>query len=171
MPQHIELNPVTHLTVGTVGEPGNRTFYLQGSHDIDQITLILEKVQTSALADSFESLLKELSEKFEDVSAELDTTIITDMSLRDPIDALFRVGNLGLGFNEDVLRIVLVAYELVEDEDDANMVSFWASPQQIQMLIEHSRQVVRGGRPICGNCGNPIEPDGHFCAHRNGYKR
>ena len=64
MARHIEFNPVTHLTIGTVGEPGNRTFYLQGSRGNQTISLVIEKEQAQMLANSFESLVAELDEKY-----------------------------------------------------------------------------------------------------------
>ena len=172
MAQHIELNPLTHFTINTVGEPGNRTFYMQGSMDGEQVSLVIEKAQAIALADSFESLLGELERQYPEL-IDLDDKPqgIFNLQLRTPIDPLFRVGNLGLGFNEQVNRIVIVAYELVPEEEDPNVVSFWATPDQIKILVDHTQGVVQSGRPICGKCGDTIDPGGHFCAHRNGYIR
>jgi uncharacterized repeat protein (TIGR03847 family) len=167
MARHIELNPVTHITIGTVGPPGQRVFYLQGSRGADIVSTIIEKQQASMLASSLETLLEELAEKHP--TANDRDSVWTDMRLRDPIEPLFRVGNMGLGYNEEVDKIIVVAYELVEEEEDANAVSFWASRAQAQALIKHAREVVSAGRPICGNCGQPIDPDGHFCPNRNGH--
>ena len=173
MSQHIEINPSSHLTIGTVGEPGSRTFYLQGGRSDEIVSLIIEKMQAAALADSFEDLLEELVRQHPELSKELDDTFTLDLRLREPIETpLFRVGNLGLGFNEDIARVIVVAYELVDESagEEPNVVSFWVRPQVISALIEHTRSVVGSGRPMCGNCGQPIDADGHFCAHRNGYK-
>lgn len=167
MARHIELNPVSHLTVGTIGPPGQRVFYLQGSRGADVISLIIEKQQASMLASSLETLLDDLAEKH---PAEEDREPVwTDMRLREPVEPLFRVGNMGLGYNEEVDRIVVVAYELVEEDEEANAVSLWATRAQALALIKHSNDVVNAGRPICGNCGQPIDPDGHFCPNRNGH--
>lgn len=171
MPQHIELNPVTHLTISAIGEPGKRVFYMQGSRAGDVITLLMEKVQAAALADSMAGLLTEIGRRHPDAVANLDRQARLDLRLREPLEPLFRVGNLGLGFNEQGGQVVIVAYELVEEGEEANMVSFWATPTQINALIEHARAVVKSGRPICGNCGQPIDPGGHFCPHRNGFKQ
>jgi uncharacterized repeat protein (TIGR03847 family) len=167
MSRHIELNPVTHLTIGTVGPPGQRVFYLQGSRGADIVSMIIEKQQASMLASSLETLLEDLAKKH---SIEEDhEPVWTDMRLRDPIEPLFRVGNMGLGYNEEVDRVVIVAYELVEEEEEANAVSLWATRAQAQALIKHSNDAVSAGRPICGNCGQPIDDDGHFCPNRNGH--
>ncbi|MFN2223121.1 MAG: DUF3090 domain-containing protein [Chloroflexota bacterium] len=167
MARHIELNPVTHITIGTVGPPGQRVFYFQGSRGADVISTIIEKQQASMLASSLETLLEDLTEKYP-VDEDRES-VWTDMRLREPIEPLFRVGNMGLGYNEEANKVIVVAYELVEEEEDANVVSFWASRAQAQALIKHAREVVSAGRPICGNCGQPIDPDGHFCPNRNGH--
>lgn len=167
MARHIELNPVAHLTIGAIGEPGQRTFYLQGSRGTQTISLVIEKEQASMLSSSFESLLAELNTKYPDRTQE--NPVWTDMRLKEPVEPLFRVGNMGLGYNEESDQVVLVAYELVEEGEEPNVVSYWATRTQIQALIQHAQDVVRAGRPICGNCGRPIDADGHFCPHRNGH--
>jgi uncharacterized repeat protein (TIGR03847 family) len=167
MARHIELNPATHLTVGTVGAPGERVFYLQGSRGADVVSLIIEKQQASMLASSLETLLEDLAKKFP--ADDTRDPVWTDLRLREPIEPLFRAGNMGIGYNEDVDKIIVVAYELVEEDEEANAVSFWATRSQAQALIKHARDVVSAGRPICGNCGQPIDPGGHFCPNRNGH--
>ena len=167
MARHIELNPVSHLTVGTIGPPGQRVFYLQGSKGDDLVSLIIEKQQASMLASSLESLFEELADKSS--TEEEREPVWTDMRLREPVDPLFRVGNMGLGYNEEVERIVIVAYELVDEDEEPNVVSFWSSDTQARSLIKHAHEIVRAGRPICGNCGQPIDKEGHFCPNRNGH--
>ena len=101
----------------------------------------------------------------------LEESILQDMRLREPIEALFRVGNMGLGYNESEQQIVLIAYELVdEEEEEPNVVSFWATRLQMLSLVRHAREIVAAGRPICGNCGRPMDPAGHFCPNRNGHR-
>ena len=172
MARHIELNPVSHMTVNTVGPPGQRTFYLQGTKGSDTISLIIEKQQAAMLASSFDSLLGELARKQPAESRELQEQVWTDLRLREPLEPLFRVGRMEMGYNDSVDRVVLVAYELVDEEvEEANAVSFWLSRAQVETLIPHIEEVVEAGRPICGNCGQPIDPDGHFCPKRNGGHR
>ncbi len=170
MTRHIELNPVSHLTIGTVGPPGQRVFYMQGSQGTQTISLRLEKEQARMLADSFEALLAELAQDHPpDARASKQEPIWKDMRLREPVEDLFRIGNMGLGYNEGTGQVVLVAYELVEEGEEPNVVSFWTTRDHIQTLIKHTREVVSAGRPICGNCGQPIDPEGHFCPNRNGH--
>ncbi len=167
MAQHIELNPVSHLTIGTIGPPGQRVFYFQGSKGTNLISLIIEKQQASILASRIETILEELTD---DSSKDEDrASVWTDMRLREPVEPLFRVGNIGLGYNEENRRVAIVAYELVDEEEEPNVVSFWASRDQAQALVKHALDVVRAGRPICGNCGKPMDAGGHFCPNRNGH--
>ncbi len=169
MAQHIELNPVYHLTVGTVGEPGQRVFFLQGSQGSRVISLTIEKEQAAMLASSFEALLEELNKQHPQGTREAEEPVWTDLRLREPLDVLFRVGHMGLGYNEETDQIVLVAYELVEEGEDPSVVSFWLVRAQAKLLIRHITDVVRSGRPVCGNCGLPMDKTGHFCPNRNGH--
>jgi len=170
MPHQIELNPVSHLTIGTVGPPGKRTFYLQGGRGSQTISLTIEKEQALMLANSLEAFLEELEQKHPPTMRGTDETILQDMRLREPIEGLFRVGNMGMGFNDTANQIVLVAYELVDEDDDPDVVSFWGSRRQMEALVTRAREVVAAGRPICGNCGRPIDASGHFCPNRNGHR-
>lgn len=170
MAHQIELNPLSLLTVGTIGPPGQRVFYLQGSRRTETISLIVEKEQMSVLADSVDSFIDELEEKHPAETRDSEESVLQDMRLREPVEALYRVGNMGLGYNETEDQIVLVAYELVDEDEDPNVVSFWATRAQMRALVQQTRKVVSAGRPICGNCGRPIDPQGHFCPNRNGHR-
>lgn len=170
MAHQIDLNPATHLTIGTIGVPGQRTFFLQGSRGAQTVSLIIEKEQALLLAGSLETFLEELERKNPSATREAAEPAWLDMRLREPVEELFRVGNMGLGFSEESSLVVIIAYELVEEGEEANVVSFWVTRTQVQSLIKHVSDVVKQGRPICGNCGRPIDPDGHFCPNRNGHR-
>lgn len=169
MAQQIELNPVSYLTIGTIGLPGERTFYVQGGLGAQSISLVIEKEQATLLANSMETFLEELEATHPAETRDADESVFQDMRLREPVEALFRVGNMGMGFNESADQIVLVAYELVDEDDEPDVVSFWGSRGQMRALLARAREVVASGRPICGNCGRPMDPDGHFCPNRNGH--
>lgn len=170
MAHQIELNPVSYVTIGTIGPPGQRTFYLQGGRGSETISLTIEKEQATMLANSLETFLAELEEKHPAETRDGDESVLQDMRLREPVEALFRVGNMGMGFNESSNQIVLVAYELVDEDDEPDVVSLWASRSQMRALVARAREMVASGRPICGNCGRPMDPNGHFCPNRNGYR-
>lgn len=161
-----DLNPVTHITAGAIGAPGKRTFYLQGRQGALVVTLVSEKEQIAALSAGVDQLLERLGG-----SSRMIQVTATQMELSEPIEPLFRIGQLGLGYDAEQNLLVVVAYELpqVEDPPTVNVVRFWATPDQMRALARHAAGVVAAGRPICVLCGRPIDPEGHFCPKRNGH--
>ncbi len=168
-----ELNPVSHITTGAVGPVGKRVFYLQARGEAEVVTLIMEKAQVQSLAIGLEQYLQELRQRYpslEEASPEFDES---SMALDVPLDPAFRVGQIGLGYDESTDRLILVARELqVEggDPDDAAVARFWCTRSQLWAMCRWGIEVAGRGRPICGNCGGPIDPEGHFCPKRNGHK-
>jgi len=168
-----ELNPVTQITTGFIGQPGKRVFYLQAHQGSDVVTLIVEKQHIVALTTGIEQFLSELHEKFPDLpeaSAEYDAQ---GMALAVPLDPAFRVGQLGLGYDQDQDLLVLVAQEIVvegREADEAHTARFFATRSQMRALGSYGLTLVKQGRPICGNCGQPKDPEGHFCPRSNGHK-
>lgn len=161
-----DLNPVTHLTAGAIGKPGKRTFYLQGRQGVLLVTLVVEKEQLAALTRGIDELLERL-----ETGAKTIQVDATQMELSQPIEPLFRIGQLGLGYDAERSLLVLVAYEIPEEENQetVNVVRFWATREQMRALARHAAGIVAGGRPICVLCGRPIDPEGHFCPKRNGH--
>jgi uncharacterized repeat protein (TIGR03847 family) len=169
----IEVNPVKSITTGFIGQPGQRVFYLQAQGDDDTVTLIVEKQQVEALATGIEQFLTELSEKFPELSEASPDFKQTAMKLSVPVDPAFRVGQLGLGYDEERDLLVLVAQEIVaegRDPEESNTARFFATRSQMRALGAYGLQQVKQGRPTCGNCGQPIDPEGHFCPRSNGHK-
>lgn len=172
MPEEIELDPVDLITIGTVGPPGQRIFHLQAMQGSQLVTLIIEKEQAAALADSVTSMLEEIQEKF-DLSTTPEGREKLDLELQEPILPLFRVAQMGLGYDDSQDRVILLLSELLPEDapGEPRVVRLLVTRPQIRILADHAREVVAGGRPICGNCGHPIDPDGHFCPRSNGHKR
>jgi uncharacterized repeat protein (TIGR03847 family) len=161
-----DLNPVSQLTIGTIGPPGNRVFYLQGKSAGERVTLIIEKQHAVALAASLDELLAELDARFprparrEVAASELDV----------PVEPLFRVGQIGLGYDQTADLVVVIAYELALDEDeDGSVVRFWGKREQMRALRNVALKAVEGGRPTCALCGELIDPEGHLCPRQNGH--
>ncbi len=168
-----ELNPITHITSGFIGQPGKRVFYLQAFKGREVVTLIVEKQQIEALAQGIEQFIAELKEKSPGLPDASPDYAADQMALKIPLDPAFRVGQLGLGYDQDRDLLVLVAQEvIVEDRDpeEAGNARFFATRSQMRALGRHSLEIIKQGRPICGNCGQPIDPEGHFCPRRNGHK-
>lgn len=168
-----ELNPVTHITTGFVGQPGKRVFYLQAMRGPEVVTLIVEKLQVEALAQGVIEFLNELQEKFPELPRIVADYQPDQMELRKPLDPIFRVGQLGLGYDSERDLIVLVAQEITSEErsvEEANVCRLFATRAQMLSLAQHGVSIVRQGRPTCPLCGQPIDPEGHFCPRRNGHR-
>jgi len=177
MSRTIDLNPVIRITAGAVGKPGKRVFYMQAESDSRRITLLCEKQQVQALGLGIQEYLQELQQKHPHLLTPTASYIEADMELQEPLEPLFRVGQFGLGYDEESDRLILVAQEAQEEDappdsvaDDATEVRFWATRSQILAFAQYGLSVSAKGRPICGNCLQPMDPEGHFCPRRNGHK-
>jgi uncharacterized repeat protein (TIGR03847 family) len=165
---NIDLDSVQRLTAGAVGPRGQRVFYVQVRRGNRLISLTAEKEQVRALADAVARLLDSLAEKNPRLITS-DDMFITDMSLEEPIEPEFRIGQMGLGYDADRDMVILLVQSVAEDDGEPVRARFSASRPQMRALSSHAAQVVAAGRPICGNCGRPIDPSGHFCPQRNGH--
>jgi len=149
----IEFNPADFVTIGTVGPKGRRLFHLQAGSGNQLVTLIIEKEQARALADAIREMLSDLKNRYPDLP---DTTVNLsqwDMSLRDPLDPLFRIAQMGLGYDEQQNMALLVAQELLvleEGQDpetaDPQTVRIWVTLEQLRALSEHALTIVKQGR-------------------------
>lgn len=172
-PQEIDLNPVTHITTDAIGAPGKRVFYIQAFQSERSITLIVEKVQIQSLAVGYEQFLQEIQQRFPELPEASEDFDDAQMRINPPVDPLFRTGELGLGYDSDNDLVVLVARELLteeQSEDEASNVRFWCTRSQLRAMCRWGMEVVARGRPTCPQCGQPMEPEGHFCPKRNGHK-
>lgn len=171
----IDLNPVMHITTDAIGQPGQRVFYIQGSTVDRVVTVIVEKVQIQTLALGVEDFLSEITQRYPDlspVSPDFDETM---MRIQPPVDPLFRVGEVGLAYDADQDLAVLVVREIQTaenegDAEEASVVRFWCTRSQLYAMGRWGLDVSGRGRPTCPYCGQPMDPNGHFCPKRNGHK-
>jgi len=190
--------PPERFVAGTVGEPGDRTFFLQARGGGRVVSVALEKVQVSLLAEKLEELLTEAGRRF---GVELpDAPVLAghdNEPLDTPVDEEFRVGTLGLAFDVDTTTVVIEAIEAgegdaevelgVDDDDDdddddipidddepdddLDRLRVRLTPLATREFIDRARRVVNAGRPPCPLCGQPLDPAGHLCPRHNGYHR
>jgi uncharacterized repeat protein (TIGR03847 family) len=168
-----EIRPVEWITVGAVGEPGHRVFYLQARGAGQRLTLRVEKEQVLMLALSIEQFLNDLQQRFPDLEEADARYEEAEMVLEYPLEPSFHIGNMGLGYDEKADRLLFVLREAVEDTLAGNQTaeaSLWCTRVQLRRLAQWGTELAKRGRPICGNCGNPIDPSGHFCPRKNGHK-
>jgi uncharacterized repeat protein (TIGR03847 family) len=169
----LDLDPVSLVTTDAIGQPGQRTFYLQATHKDKVVTLLVEKVQIQSLAIGLEEYLDEVATKYPNLTPATAEYDESKMHISPPVDPLFRVGELGLAYDPDRDLIILVAREILGNEleqDEASVVRMWCTRSQIMALCAWGLEVTGRGRPLCPQCGEPMEPEGHFCPKKNGHK-
>lgn len=173
MGEEIDLQPIVHITTDAIGAPGKRVFYIQAWQGTRTLTLIVEKIQIQSLAVGLEQFLAEIQTRYPDLSDAGGEYDEERMRICPPVDPLFRVGELGLGYDADNDLVVLVAKELMgedEDAEQARTVRFWCTRSQLRAMCRWGMEVAGRGRPLCPQCGEPMEPEGHFCPKKNGHK-
>ncbi len=178
--QVYEFEPPERFVAGTVGPPGERAFYLQARGGGRVVSVGLEKVQVSLLAEKLDELLGEAHRRFGVLLPEPVTDDSDNEPLESPIDEEFRVGTLGLAFDVDSSTVVIEAIaagegdedEEVDDESpDLDRLRVRLTPAAAREFIDRARRVVSAGRPPCPLCGQPLDPQGHLCPRHNGYHR
>lgn len=161
MSSSFELDSVDRITVGTVGEPGTRTFFLQARQGHEVVTLKLEKSQVSALCTYVGELLHDLPRPGH---------LPEDLELEEPAVAEWVVGSLGITYSGEIDRFLLVAEEAGEEDADLGEARFVLTREQMAALAIRGAQLVASGRPPCPLCGYPLEPEGHQCPRTNGHR-
>lgn len=161
-----DLDPVTRITASAVGAPGQRVFYIQARQNSQIVSLISEKEQVQALATHIDQFLEDLAEKDPLLSSSDDVLLVSDMSLEEPLEPVFRVAQMGLGYDTERDLVILLLQGYPEDGETPT-ARFSATREQARALSQHALQVVSKGRKICGNCSRPIDPTGHFCPRMN----
>jgi uncharacterized repeat protein (TIGR03847 family) len=93
---------------------------------------------------------------------------LINMNLEEPLEPLFRIAEMRLGYDVERDLIVLLVQGYPDDEtNEAPRARFHATREQMRALSKHAAEVVAKGRKICGNCARPIDPSGHFCPRMN----
>jgi uncharacterized repeat protein (TIGR03847 family) len=163
-------DPPERFVAGTVGPPGGRTFFLQASGGGRLVTVSLEKVQVSVLADRVNDLLDAHAEgtATEPVGAG-DTE-----PLATPIEDEFRVDTLALTWDTVRSSVVIECHDADPEEapeEALQTLRVVLTPQAARAFARRCGAVVAAGRPACPFCGQPLDPTGHICPRANGYRR
>ncbi len=162
MTESFEFDDLEFFTVGTLGPRGERIFYLQARSEGRLVSLKIEKQQVAALADYLDRAVEELP------AAETGPTQ-DDLDLREPVIAAWTVGSLAISYTQEMDRLIVVAEELIEsDDDEPARARFSLRRDQVAGLVGRARRVVAAGRAPCRFCGRPLEPrNADWCACRN----
>ncbi|MGC8511609.1 MAG: DUF3090 family protein [Acidimicrobiales bacterium] len=169
MSRSYDLPEADWVAVGVVGEPGSRTFYLQGGQGDEIVTLKVEKTQVGALAGFITDMMADLPEtsRFDFEGSDAGT-------LREPLDVAWTVGAIQLRYDNVSDRIVLLAEELTDaatggSDVERAVATIGMSRAQAAAFVAAGSDLVTSGRPLCPLCGRPINPEGHSCPRTNGH--
>jgi uncharacterized repeat protein (TIGR03847 family) len=177
---HVFRSPERFLA-GTIGQPGEREFFLQVVDGRRVLSVACEKQQVAVLADRLGSLITEVARRF-GAQAEPDSATSSDPPLATPVDAEFRVGTMGLAWDGEGSQVIVELLALSEEEvgEDIVLEDREDGPDALRVFLslgaardfaEHAEKVVAAGRPPCPLCSNPLDPEGHICPRLNGYHR
>lgn len=178
----IEFQEPARFTVGTVGVPGERTFFIQAEDGARLISVSLEKSQVQALAERLIFMLKEIKQVLPTFT--LSVLPRDENPLSSPIEEEFRVGLIGLAYDQST-GLIQIDLQAVSDEDDSqsefvdvddlssdkDILRVSITPDEASRFSKRAITVVGAGRLPCPFCGGPIDSRGHLCPRANGYRR
>ena len=180
------------FVAGTVGQPGERTFFLQAREGNRITSVVCEKQQVSVLAEHLDKILNEVVRRS---GGEIDVPPPAPaprdtQPLDAPITEEFRVGTMTIAWDPNIDRIVIEMFSNDETAEDSEEETP-AEPEQelspeeesdevfvvritaayAREFVARSQALVNAGRPACPFCLQPIDPEGHVCPRANGYRR
>jgi uncharacterized repeat protein (TIGR03847 family) len=166
------------FVAGTVGQPGDRTFFLQARDGVRVVSVALEKVQVQLLAEKLTDLLDEARRRGGRVPppAAVDSDDVGPLDA--PVEEEFRVGALALAWDSEEGMVMVEAVAQSEDpepvppilDDDAegpDVLRVVIHPADARAFVRRAERVVAAGRPPCWLCGLPLDPGGHVCPRLN----
>jgi uncharacterized repeat protein (TIGR03847 family) len=183
MPRQVFLfDPPDRFVAGTVGQPGERTFFLQATSGERVTSVALEKTQVQVLAERLDDLLDEVRRRGGDAPAEAPPELEDVAPLDQPILEEFRAGTLAIAWDGEDGLVVVEAHAMtegdaeteVEAEDDdetatGDVLRVRITAAAARAFVKRALRVVAAGRPPCPLCGRPLDPEGHVCARLNGH--
>lgn len=188
-------DPPERFVAGTVGQPGERTFFLQARSGSRVTSVALEKAQVTVLAERVDELLDEVvrrSAGTAPVPAVAPADTEDAEPLEQPIVEEFRVGTMALLWDGDDERLIIEAQAYVPEageageggedaatapipDDDAadgpDLLRVRLTGAQARAFARRALAVVAAGRKPCPFCALPLDPAGHVCPRQNGYRR
>ncbi|HVE73476.1 MAG TPA: DUF3090 domain-containing protein [Mycobacteriales bacterium] len=183
MPRQLfRFDPPDRFVAGTVGEPGERTFFLQATAGTRIVSVALEKAQVAVLAERLDDLLDTVRRSgVAEVPLEAPEELDDRDPLSVPIEEEFRVGAMGLAWEGIDERVVIEAMAQTEGETEVEPLSdaeegpdalrVRLTPAMALAFVSRAERVVAAGRPPCPLCSLPLDPGGHLCPRHNGYRR
>jgi len=189
------------FVAGTVGQPGERTFFLQAREGNRITSVVVEKQQVSVLAEHLDKVLDEVlrrSGPAADVPPAREKPSDFD-PLDAPITEEFRVGTMTIAWDAEINKIVIELFSNVDDGDESEDLGddlelpptsaeaaalegadevdadevfvVKISAAYARDFVARAQALVSAGRPPCPFCLQPLDPAGHVCPRANGYRR
>lgn len=149
------------MCVGTVGPVGSRLFLLQCRQGETLLTLKMEKLQVAAMAETLAQVVKDQLRPGH---------LPDDQPLEEPTEPAWAVGTIGITYDEDEDRVVLVIQELVAEGEVGAIARVSVTREQAAAFSIQATRLVEAGRPPCPLCGSPLDPSGHECPRTNGHR-
>jgi len=180
MTRHIHVfDAPDRFVADAIGQPGERTFYLQAREGDRHVTVALEKVQVALMAQRLVELLDAIRERGVELPP-VDSGADDPEPLDEPIREAFRVGTIAMGWDVGRGRAMIETRAVVEDEEDPeevedddpdgpDLVRVFLDAPAVYAFTRRAARAVAGGRLPCPVCGEPLDPQGHLCPRRNGY--
>jgi uncharacterized repeat protein (TIGR03847 family) len=161
MSEGYDLSAPDRITVGTVGEVGDRLFLLQCRQGSILLTLKIEKQQVAVVADYLARIVKDQPRPGH---------LPDELGLEDPTEPAWVVGTIGVSYEEAEDRVILVIEELVPEDETGAIARLSISREQAAGFAIQATRLVESGRPPCPLCGSPLDPSGHECPRTNGHR-
>jgi uncharacterized repeat protein (TIGR03847 family) len=177
-----DVYPVTRITAGAVGATGRRTFVLQAFFGPEPFSWVIEKDQAMALSKAIPELLDDVRSEFPELNEPL-VAAAPNLTLAEPLQPLFRVGSIGVGYDRlhDLVVFTLVDADKLDSEDEEDLINdddqeppehqIYTTRGQAKLLGEQAAKAVVAGRPLCPRCDTPMDDFGHFCPPANARNR
>ncbi|HHX84350.1 MAG TPA: DUF3090 domain-containing protein [Actinomycetales bacterium] len=176
-----EFHDPTRFIVGTVGQPGERVFFVQATGDGRTVSVRCEKQQAQILSEKMGALLDELAARTDATVPPAAHTVEDLEPLEMPVDPEFQVGTMGLGWDgeKNLVVVELLAMDpgatdesvvLSDSEDAPDALRVFLTPARARQFVLRSEKVVSAGREPCPLCGEPIDATGHLCVRLNGFR-
>jgi uncharacterized repeat protein (TIGR03847 family) len=176
-------DPPDRFVAGTVGQPGQRAFYLQATARGRVTSVALEKGQVSQLAERLDELLDEVLRRTGGsaaIPAVAPEALTDDEPLEQPLMEDFRVGAIALAWDGESERVIIEAQELSDEpieplteelpDDGPAILRVTITAAAARAFAKRALQLVTAGRPPCPLCGLPLDASGHVCPRQNGHR-
>jgi uncharacterized repeat protein (TIGR03847 family) len=171
MSEDFDFDAPDHCTLGVIGEVGHRLFLFYCRQGLTETTVKVEKQQIAVLAGYLGRIVRELGRPGH---------LPEDLEFYGSEEYEWVVGTIGVSYDEELDRIVIVLEEIGSDEEDeedehelgegAHVLRVALSREQAAAFAIHATRLVEAGRPPCPLCSLPLDPSGHDCPRTNGHR-